>query len=293
MVKTIIEAGSFAGAADRLHRSQSSVSYAVHQLQQQLGVALFETVGRRALLTSVGQALFKRADEVLKQVGLLEECSVALQKGYEAELKLVMDAAFPMSVLLNALAASADTLKYTRIQLHEEILSGAEEALTEQSADISIAAHLPQGMLADPILSTDFIAVIAPSHPLAKEHGLGNSELRQHRQVVIRDSGRKNPRDVGWLGADQRWTVSSLQTAQEVVESGLAFAWLPLHQVKQALLGGSLQPLPLASGQRRTISFYLVTKEQERLGKGAQLLCQALRKAATQFQQQASENLPE
>lgn len=284
VVKAIIEAGSFAAAAERLHRSQSSASYAVHQLQQQLGVELFQLEGRRAVLTEIGSALFKRAEEVLKNARLLEECAVAMQRGFEAELKLVIDAAFPTTVLLNALADCGEALKYTRIQLHEEILSGAEEAVREQRADISIATNLPQGFLGDQILTTEFVAVVAPTHPLAPKPGVSNEDLRQHRQVVIRDSGSKNPRDVGWLGADQRWTVSSLPTAQEVVESGLAFAWLPLHQVQKALDQGKLQLLSLETGQRRMIGFYLISLDQERMGKAGKHLCQAIRSAAMRFQ---------
>jgi DNA-binding transcriptional LysR family regulator len=64
-------------------------------------------------------------------------------------------------------------------------------------------------------------------------------------QVVIRDSGRLQPRDVGWLGAEQRWTVGSLATAATFVSNGLGFAWLPRHMIERELRDGLLKPLPL------------------------------------------------
>lgn len=284
VVKAIVESGSFAAAAEQLHRSQSSISYAVHQLQTQLGVVLFQQEGRRAVLQPLGKALLDRAEDLLKNALALEQCATALQSGYEAELSVVVDAAFPTLVLLQALEACAESMQYTRIQLHEEILSGAEEAIRENKADISIATSVPQGVLADQILSTEFIAVVSPQHPLSGQPSVSNDVLMRHRQVVIRDSGVRQPRDVGWLGAEQRWTVSSLQTAQEVVASGLAFAWLPIHQVRTALERGELTALQLTAGARRVIWFYLLTSPDATMGKMGQLLCQALRDSASVFQ---------
>jgi hypothetical protein len=70
-------------------------------------------------------------------------------------------------------------------------------------------------------------------------------------QVVIRDSGRQQPRDVGWLGAEQRWTVGSLATAATFVSSGLGFAWLPRHMIERELKEGTLKLLPLDQGGSR------------------------------------------
>ncbi|MEO4008850.1 helix-turn-helix domain-containing protein [Chromobacterium piscinae] len=54
VLRTIVEEGGFAQAAEKLHRSQSSVSYAVARLQEQLEVALLRQDGRRMRLTGEG-----------------------------------------------------------------------------------------------------------------------------------------------------------------------------------------------------------------------------------------------
>ena len=56
----VVDAGSYAQAANRLHRSQSSVSYAVQQLETALGVRAFVIEGRRAVLTPTGEMLVRR-----------------------------------------------------------------------------------------------------------------------------------------------------------------------------------------------------------------------------------------
>lgn len=96
-------------------------------------------------------------------------------------------------------------------------------------------------------------------------------------QVVIRDSGRQQPRDVGWLGAEQRWTVGSLATAATFVSSGLGFAWLPRHMIERELKDGSLKLLPLDRGGNRNSSFYLYSNKDKPLGPATQILIELLR----------------
>ena len=64
LLEKVVELGSFAKAADETHRSQSSVSYAVSRLQEQLGVALLQPQGRRMVLTEAGQVLLREAGGV-------------------------------------------------------------------------------------------------------------------------------------------------------------------------------------------------------------------------------------
>ena len=61
VLSAVVELGSYAKAAEALHRSQPAVSYAIANLQQSLGVKLLEIQGRRAVLTTHGGTLLKRA----------------------------------------------------------------------------------------------------------------------------------------------------------------------------------------------------------------------------------------
>ena len=79
-----------------------------------------------------------------------------------------------------------------------------------------------------------------------------------HTQVVVRDSGRAQPRDEGWLGATRRWTVAALETSHAVVRAGLAYAWLPTHLVAADIASGDLKPLPLSIGATRRLPLYVV-----------------------------------
>ena len=92
---SIVDEGGFAAAAEVLHKSQSAVSYAVARLQEALDMPLLEVDGRKAVLTSHGKTLLKRVRPLLRDLETLEELAQTLKQGWEPELKLVVDVAFP------------------------------------------------------------------------------------------------------------------------------------------------------------------------------------------------------
>ena len=57
ILRTVVQLGGFAAAAEKLNRSQSTISYAIGRLQEQLGVQLFNIEGRKAQLTEAGRVL--------------------------------------------------------------------------------------------------------------------------------------------------------------------------------------------------------------------------------------------
>ena len=283
VLQAIVDHGSFAAAAEALHRSQSAVSYTVAKLQEQLGVPLLQIDGRRAQLTEIGRVLLKRAANLLADAQQLEQLAHSMAGGWEPEVRLVVDQAFPTGVLLQALQRFAPLCRDTRVQLKEVVLSGADEALISGEADLVIGGEVPIGYLGDPLLQVEFIAVAHPQHALHRlERELTTDDLARELQVVIRDSGTRAPIDRGWLGAAQRWTVSSMATSLAVVSAGLGFAWLPCHQIQPAIDAGQLKPLPLNTGQRRSATLYLMFNQPQLAGPATRQLASVLREIAAQ-----------
>ena len=69
----VVDHGGFAQAAEALHRSQSSVSYTVARMQEQLGAPLLRIDGRKAVLTEAGEVLLRRSRQLVKQASQLED----------------------------------------------------------------------------------------------------------------------------------------------------------------------------------------------------------------------------
>jgi DNA-binding transcriptional LysR family regulator len=259
ILAAVVDHGGFAQAAAALHRSQSAVSYAMARLQEALDLPLLVITGRKAVLTADGASLLERARTLLRDSGHLEALARSLKQGWEPELRLVVDAAFPRERLLGILTELQRLCPDTRIQLSDAVLSGAEEAITDGRADVVVTTHVPAGFLGTFLADISFIAVARPDHALFKlERDLAPEDLARHAQVVIRDSGVRQPRDEGWLGAERRFTVGSMEASLSLVRAGLAFAWLPEHLVAGFLRSGELRALPLALGGTRPVPLHLV-----------------------------------
>lgn len=86
---TIVELGSFSEAALSLDISQSSVSKQVMQLEDELGVRLFDRSFRKARLTSAGELLYQDARQVLKQISHMKETAKELSLAGRKHLSLL------------------------------------------------------------------------------------------------------------------------------------------------------------------------------------------------------------
>lgn len=277
-LQAVVDHGGFAQAAEAMHRSQSSVSYTVGRMQEQLGVPLLRIDGRKAVLTEAGGVLLRRSRQLVTQAAQLEDLAHHMEQGWEAEVRLVVDAAYPNARLVHALTAFMPQSRGCRVRLREEVLSGVDEVLQEGIADLAISAYNIPGYLGTELSAVEFVAVAHPEHALHRmNRELTFQDLESQLQVVIRDSGRQQPRDVGWLGAEQRWTVGSLGTATTFVGSGLGFAWLPRHMIARELREGVLKPLPLNQGGSRHPVFYLYSSKDKPLGPATQILIELLR----------------
>ncbi|ALP54478.1 LysR family transcriptional regulator [Candidatus Tenderia electrophaga] len=278
-LQTVVDQDGFAQAAQHLHRSQSSISYTIAKLQQQLGVQLLQIEGRKAKLTAAGDVLLRRSRALLADAAELEALAHNLEQGWEPEVRLVVDAAFPSGYLMQALKEFVPLSRGSRVQLNEVVLSGADEALLERRADLVIGAQVPQGYLGDPLLEVEFIAVAHHQHRLHRlNRELTHEDLRRELQVVIRDSGLYIKRDTGWLGAEYRWSVTSIDKAVEALLTELGFAWVPVHEVQDYLEQGQLKPLPLREGRHRFVTLYLIPGHPERIGPATSKLADIFRR---------------
>src|SRR5215207_4593509 len=83
--------GSFAAAADELHRVPSAITYSVKQLEDGLGIALFDRKGHRAVLTDAGKELLGEGRRLLQAAADLECRVQQVARGWESELRIALD----------------------------------------------------------------------------------------------------------------------------------------------------------------------------------------------------------
>ena len=89
---TVAELGTVSRAALGLRISQSALSRQISDLEQEFGFKLFDRVGRRLVLTAIGEQLLGDCRDVLGHVGSLGERVALLRRGDGGELKVAAPA---------------------------------------------------------------------------------------------------------------------------------------------------------------------------------------------------------
>jgi DNA-binding transcriptional LysR family regulator len=264
----VVEAGGYAKAAETLHKSQSSVTYAVQQLESQLGVKAFEIKGRKAVLTPAGQLLHRRARVLLDEAASIEKAAKSASAGWEAEIRIAGEIVFPAWLLLRCFDKLNAESAHTRIEYFESVIAGTNELLLAGRVDLAITASIPQGFDGTLLMPLRMLLVAHPEHPL---HKLGRPltmrDLRAHRQLVVRETGELRPTKT-WIEATQRWTVSHTSTAIFAASMGYGYGWYPEERIRGELQRGALKLLPLRDGAERVGQFYLVFADRENAGPG-------------------------
>jgi len=278
----VVDAGGYAQAAGKLHKTQSSVTYSVQKLQALLDVKAFEIRGRKAVLTPTGQLLYRRATVLIEEAAGIEEAARSLSAGWEAQISVAVEQVFPTWLILQCLDRFGREAPHTRIELIESVLEGTQEPLLQGHADLAIVSLVPTGYSGEALMRARFVLAAHPDHPL---HRLGRKvtmqDLRAHRQFVVREtSARRGTRP--FVEATQRWTVSSMSTLIIAARSGYGYAWIPEDKIRDELAAGTLAPLALREGGERYAELYLVFANRDAAGPGTLRLAEIIKAEAAQ-----------
>lgn len=274
----VVDNGSYAKAAEQLNKSQSTISYAIGRLEEQLPSRILTLKGRRAVLTPAGEVLYRRAKQLLNLADNVEQTAQCLADGWETHLSIAVDALVPQAPLISATRQFTDRAPQTRLTFLETTLSGTDEALILKGADIALTPGVPTGFVGEPLTDACMVATAHRNHPLARaKQPLTEQDLKQARQIVIRDSGEKRQRDSGWLEAEQRITVSHISTAIKMLEAGLGFAFVPQSYVQPSIDAGMLQRLNMRISVERRVPIYLVIGRQDHTGPAAKAFADIIR----------------
>ena len=167
----VADEGGLAAAARKLGRATSVVSYAIDNLEAQLGLKLFDRITtHRPRLTKQGEAVLVDARALLAGIDGMKARVQGWQEGLEAEVALAVDVMLPTERLVDALSAFRAAFPTVTLRLHVEALGGVTQLLIDGKAVIGINNHMHYGvedLERQTIGSTLMLPVAAPGHPLA------------------------------------------------------------------------------------------------------------------------------
>lgn len=241
---SIVDTGSFAGAARALGRAVSVISYGVANLEAQLGVSLFDREGtRKPKLTMAGRALLAEARAISQGVDGLRAKVKGLLDGLEAEVDLVVDVMVPPERLAAVLRGFAAAFPTVQLRLHVEALGAVSAMVLGRTATIGIsgplAAEVPEidGKVAG---ATLLVPVAAPDHPLGRMTEILPGAGRDYIQLVLSDrSGTTAGRDFGVV-SPKTWRLADLGAKHALLREGIGWGNMPLPMVEGDLAAGTL-----------------------------------------------------
>lgn len=262
ILQTVVQLGGFGQAAEKLNRSQSTVSYAIARLQEQLGVRLFEIQGRKAHLTEAGRLLLADAEPHLAGFQHLEQRARLLASGGASEVRLSVDSIFPDNRLFAALASFSQRFPQVKPKLRQGTFLSADSEFTLQNAQLCVTGLISRELLVKPILLIKMIAVVRVGHPLlAIQRRITRSDLIQHMLVTIEGMASGSLKHQPRLPAQRVLSVGSIDSAIEAVKSGFCFGWLPKYRIQSEIERGDLVELPLPIGKTREVRLNLICRD--------------------------------
>ena len=248
------EKGSFSRAAEVCHVTQPTLSAAIKELEDLLGVQLVERAARGARLTQAGESAVRRARVILAEAKEFV-CSVSHAGGLlEGPFHLGAIPTIAPFVFARTIAALNTAYPHAKFFLHEDKTARLAEALRDHSLDAAIVA-LPweaNGIAALSVFDDEFLLAAPAQHPLARKNGLMPDDLRGEELLLLEDGHCLRDhallvcaQGAGSLGAQV--AATSLTTLANMVGGGLGVSLLPRLAVENGLsVGGAVTLRPFA-----------------------------------------------
>ena len=256
----VVEQGGFTRAADALHVTQPALSEGIRRLEAELGLELFHRVGRRALLSSAGEAFLEPARQVLRDLGVLRtsvEAVGGLTAGTLDVVALPTLAVDPLATLVGSFRhAHPDVV--VRVDQPEDAAAVATRVRSGRS-EIGLT-ELPvaeSGLVSRHLTEQELIVVLPPDSPLARRRRLTTADLASVPLVTSPPgTSTRGLIDAAFAAIDDAPLIAVETDQREaivpLVVAGAGASVLPRPQAEAAALFGATT-VPLSPRLVRTV----------------------------------------
>lgn len=182
---TTADAGGFANAAGRLHLSQPAASRQIQALEAELGVPLFDRIGRRLQLTSEGEDIVRRGRRLLQEADALRDRAHALKGGLTGTLRVGGSPQHIETVL--APFVTLFRRNHPSIEVHFVEDGGARigDRLAQGDVQVVLTTAANELFFSRLLYPAYALAVVAPSHPLARRSSVDVSDLSDEPLLLL------------------------------------------------------------------------------------------------------------
>jgi DNA-binding transcriptional LysR family regulator len=261
---------SFTKAADELHLTQPAVSMQIKQIEESIGLPLFEQIGKKVFLTEAGHEMYNYCRSIQQQ---LEEAESVIEnlKG-ETQGKLTIAVASTANYFApRILAAFNKEHESVKINLDVTNREGLLQHLENNDTDVVIMGRPPSDVEveAESFMENPLVLIAAPEHRLANQSKVSIHELQKETFILREEgSGTRTAIERFFLekGAELATTInmSSNEAIKQAVQAGLGLGIVSMHTLELELELNRLSVIK-AEGFPILRHWYIVYRKGKRL----------------------------
>jgi LysR family transcriptional regulator, low CO2-responsive transcriptional regulator len=265
----------FGRAAAELHLTQPAVSIQLKQLESEVGLPLFEQIGRRMHLTHLGAELLGHARAVLMRLQEADEALAGMKGagGGVLHIASTTTAEYFTPWLLAEFGRGRAGLKVRLIVNNRDAII---RELAENTVDLAVMGRAPPGLdaVAVPFARHPFAIIASPEHPLARRRRLPLRQLVRET-FLIRERGSGTRDAMARAFAAQHFHPASMieigpnEAIKQAVMAGMGVGFVSLHTVGLELATARLTVLAV-SGTPVMRDWYVLHRARKRLSPAAE-----------------------
>ncbi len=244
----VIEHGSFRSAAKAIHKTQSTISASVKNLEQELDIQLLDRTQYRPRLTPQGEVFFEQAKKTIRQFDRLNEFGRHLASGDDPSLAIVMSGICALPPILEIIKKNIAAYPKTAFSISTEHMSGVLEKLNNNQYDLAIGPGLGVDHRHEyaQIGTVTIMSVSAAGFITSKKTPVSQAEMRSYVHILVSDSGVEAPKShVNIIPGGSSWVVNDYASKKQLILAGLGWGRLPFHMISRELEAGLLVPLKI------------------------------------------------
>ncbi|MDP1954486.1 MAG: LysR family transcriptional regulator [Polaromonas sp.] len=231
----VSEMASVAAAARMINIAQSAVTKSIQEIEESLGVALFERSSRGMVLTQAGHRFQASARKVISAVAEAGMLGRERAEALTGSLTIGVTSLVAGYYLADLFARFQRSHPSVRISVVEDSPQFLEHLLINGEVDLAIMVSNtlgdPQALVVEVLTSSPNRVWLASSHPLAERAELTLSECAAHQHIVLEADRIENVLRTVWSRYGMRPEVtmrtSSLEAVRSLVGVGAGIALLP------------------------------------------------------------------
>jgi len=291
--EAVAQTQSYTRAAERLHMTQPAVSMQMKQLEENVGLDLFERQGKKIVITVAGEKLRKHANKIINRFEVLQSSINKLKKGQHEQIK-ISAATTANHFVTHMMAEFSRMHQYINIKLDITNRVTLVKQLQDYDPDFVIMGEPPSKLDLDSqlIMENPLVVIASPQHPLVGQYKSKKIPMEEiiKEAFVVREEGsgtkaaiRRHFKKHGYDFISS-YEMSSNESIKHAVVAGLGLGIVALHTIKLELEAGKVVILDVENFPLERY-WHLVSRKGRRLSPAAVEFQAFILKSAGAYQQ--------